>query len=660
MILLFVFDSHLEIDSFSRFCEKHKIERIDIFPLTSDLRVHNKVKIALKSQGHNSICWLNTSDMIDEKVQYLREGICKWSADIGESRVKDKKLKQWFLLPGQDVSTWWFSLLSEKNTLKTNAFFQIAQIHAIQTILDTRKYDLCVIALIDKNLIKALNNVVVKLNIQSKILSVVYSQNLKHKGKRIFGSLGLFGDFSLGCFVLVTTFLRRCRIRRHLGSHSKRLPKSKSLLFVSYFPAVDKDAAQKGTFRNKYCLSLQDKLREMGIPIVWLFMYVPLNGYNFNDAVHLAATFAKSEANIFFLEEYLTFKYVIGSLFLWLRQSILSVYLYGAAKRSCLLSAPVGEVCEPIIRSLWRKSFCGSIGMQEILYYFIFKQVFKQISHVNDCLYCCEMHAWEKALNAAKKRESQNIRTIGFLHASVSRNNFHFFYDQSETIGEGRITDLPLPDVVVCSSQFMYSLLAESGYPKLEKAEAVRHMYLDKILSSPEKHKKNNPVLLVAGSIVKTESINLITLVNAVFPKAETFDIWFKGHPAMPFEKLFDDVGIDASECGYLINHDNISECLDSAWAVLVPSSTVSIEALAFGCEVIVPVFPDSMHMNPLADFKGFYHEVTFPEELKETMCKIANGYTLHSINEYKEFVRKYWYIDMSLSKWLELLVKKK
>jgi surface carbohydrate biosynthesis protein (TIGR04326 family) len=383
---------------------------------------------------------------------------------------------------------------------------------------------------------------------------------------------------------------------------------------------------------------------------------VPLDGHSFNDAVRLAGVFAKRGEKLLVLEEFLTIKDAIMSFLMLFRQSILSFFIFDTVKEKSLLSAPIGDSCGPIIKSLWNRSFCGDIGIMGILYYFIFKQVFKEVLNINDCLYYCEMHAWEKALNAAKKQVNPNIRTIGFQHATASRNFYHFFYDPKETMVKREISTLPLPNVIACNGDIMYSNSAESGYQNLVKVEAVRQVYLDEILSSPRKSRKGKPVLLVAGSIDKTESTNLITLVSAAFPKMEGFDIRFKGHPSMPFEKLFEEEGVDVSKRGYLICNNNISECLESAWAVLVPTSTVSIEALLYGCEVIIPALPNSMLMSPLADFKGYYHKVTYPEELKETMCKIVNGYTLHSISEYKEFVRNYWCIDRTLPRWTKLL----
>ena len=46
---------------------------------------------------------------------------------------------------------------------------------------------------------------------------------------------------------------------------------------------------------------------------------------------------------------------------------------------------------------------------------------------------------------------------------------------------------------------------------------------------------------------------------------------------------------------------------------MLVPTSTVAIEALGAGCDVIIPVFPDAMLMNPLADFDSYHHTVANP-----------------------------------------------
>ena len=341
---------------------------------------------------------------------------------------------------------------------------------------------------------------------------------------------------------------------------------------------------------------------------------------------------------------------------MWLRQIGLSRYLFYHVNKTCLVAAPVGSECLPIVKSLWEQSFYGSIGIGGILYYFIFRQVFNKIKHVSNCIYYCEMQAWEKALIAAKNYTNPQIRTIGFQHSSVSRNIWSYFYDKTDTIRTGKATDLPLPDVFASNGEYTHSLLSESGYPGLTQVESVRYLYIDKILLTQIPARMERPILLIAGAYDRSEAKALFALVYAAFPTADRFEIWFKGHPSMPVEEIFEELAIDVSKTGYAIRRDNISEYLGQAWAILVSTSSVSIEALAFGCEVIIPVFPDTMLINPLDDCKKYYHKVTCALDLRETMEKIADGHSLGNIDEYRQFVKRYWNIDSTLPMWTKLL----
>jgi surface carbohydrate biosynthesis protein (TIGR04326 family) len=659
MKFLLVFDDHLDMDSLVSFYKDREVHKIDLFPLTSDPLIVHKIENLLNSQECSSISLLKSAQAIDEEVKNLRRRICKWSAGIGNWEIKAKNIRDWLLLPGCNVSTWWLSLLSEKNTLKTNAFFQIAQIRAVRSFLSKGEYGFCVIAVSDKNSREAIKLVADEHKIKKKVLStgfLVRSEGMKSKIKAILHSFELFGSFLLGFFTWLQFIQRGIKVRRHLSKHAERLPESDSLLFVSYFPAVDKEAAHNGVFRNKYALSLQDKLKEKHVSVVWLLMPVPLDGYDFSDAIRLANDFANNGENLFILEEFLTLRGAIKGLFLWLRQIGLSWYLFHHVKKTRLVAEPVGSECMPIVKQLWGQSFCGSVGIGNILYCIIFKHVFKEIKHITNSLYYCEMQAWEKALIAAKNHTNPQTRIIGFQHSSVSRDNLSYLYDKTDTMRTGKSSDLPLPDVLACNGEHPYSLLSESGYSGLTQVESLRYLYLEKILSTQIPPRTGRPVLLIAGAYDRRETRALISLVYAAFPKAAQFDIWFKGHPSMPVEEIFKELGIDVSKTDYTILRDNVSEYFAQAWAMLVSTSTVSIEALAFGCEVIVPIFSDTMLINSLADCENYYHKVTCAEDLKETMGKIVDGHSLGGIDEYRQFVKSYWNIDSTLPRWTKLL----
>ena len=213
------------------------------------------------------------------------------------------------------------------------------------------------------------------------------------------GTAGL-GRTLRGC-VVWSNVVARHRGPKGAGVQKKHFPNP--FLFVTYFPAVDEEAAGRGVFRNKYAAFLQDKLKAENIPVNWLLMPNTLDGYDFGAALKLADTFSKNGERLFVLEEFLTLRVAIKGFFLWLRQIAVGLFLFQRLKKTGLTAEPVGRRCGGIVKSLWSTSFCGPIAVSSILYALIFREVFTRLGGVADCLYLCEMHAWEKALNAAKR-----------------------------------------------------------------------------------------------------------------------------------------------------------------------------------------------------------------------------------------------------------------
>lgn len=663
MKVLLIFDNHFDTDLIVDFFNNHKSCEVVVFSLISGPAILDAVIAKIHSCGVFAIKIHNSAQTISDQVKELRKGICQWSAHIGDWKVSSKAVKDWLLLPGCGVSTWWFSLLSEKNTLKTDAYFRIAQTHAIDQLISNDNYDLCLLSISNRGLHNSIVSTANKNHLLAKVIPArpsLVTNRYKFPILDYIERLGWFEKCLHGIFTWFHVVLRCWIARKVLSGLTRKSKSSSTLLFVSYFPALDKEASKDGMFRNKYALPLQDKLEEKKIPITWLLMPVPLDGYDFKDAVSLARTFATHGERLFILEEFLTIKDAVKGLFLWLRQIALSMFLFHQLKKTGLAAEPVGYTCRSIVKSLWNQSFCGPVAIVAILHALMFREVFKSIPGIVDCLYYCEMQAWEKALNAAKKDITPQIRTIGYQHSSVSRNDLNYFYGKAETASWGKPSDLPLPDILACNGRYLCDLLSESGYPNIIETEAVRYLYLHKILSLDPIPRKGRPLLLVAGPYNENEAKALTALVYAAFPRADRFDIWFKGHPSMPFEGIFQGLGLDYLHAGYIIQHDNISEYLNKAWAVVVPTSTVAMEAFGAGCEVIIPVFPDMMLMNPLSDFEDYYHHITTPQELRLVMEKISGGYYLCQKEEYQHFIRRYWNINPLLPLWANLLDGKK
>lgn len=293
--------------------------------------------------------------------------------------------------------------------------------------------------------------------------------------------------------------------------------------------------------------------------------------------------------------------------------------------------------------------------MMSILQALAFARLFGSFPRAALCLYYAEMHAWEHALNAARRVMSRHLPTIAYLHTSVPRGWFSYFPHPIETVRTGKSTDLPLPDIFACSGEAFREALEPCGYIGLRTVEAVRYLSLADVLDVPPPKRAGRPTLLVVGSIDRCETRATLALLHATFNHTDEFDVLLKGHPALPVEPILQEMGIDWRRAGYSVRSD-LHECLGSAWAALVPSSTVAFEALAFGCEVIAPVFPDAIQMNPVLDFPGYSWLVTCPEDLADAWKRICSGEHLRTVEEYRAFVRRYWCLDKNLSRWKALL----
>lgn len=638
MKLLVIFDKTIDIDT----VDLSGIDTAELFPLTGDFNITKQIELALSERFGNSgrVITLNSTDMVHAEVDFIVETISKWSSSLGIHQIKGKTLRDWFKLPGRCISTWWFGSIAEKNTLKTNLFFRLAQSNAVQKAVIASGCGLCLIALADIDIAKAAALTAVKSGISYKMISPLTTA--RNAAVRSITSSPV-----ISALLRLLDFARRgVSARSTMGNLRRRLPDKPSVLFITYYPSVDREQACKGIFHNKYAKSLQQKLKTLDIPVLWGAMYVAINNYTFKDALALARGFVKNGERFFFIEEFASMSIIFEALSLWLRQIVIGRYLSRYITKT-ILKPPLNAENYGIAQSLWEESFYGAPAVEGILYYLTYEKLFREVPNISKCIYYSEMHPWEMALNAAKPAE---LHSIGFLHTTLSKRDMYYLKDTEDLTGEFKC---PMPDVLACNGSHAARLLKEQGYSNVQTLEAVRQMYLEDILKIQPKPANQRPVLLIAGTIDRAETTSLITLIDGAIDSLPPVTIWFKGHPAMPFEGLFEELGIKGK---YTIKHGDITDYLGESFAVIVSSSTAALEAVAYGAEVIIPFFPNCGNTNPLCDFDGFYHRVTSKDELVATVGRLLGGAALHTIEEKRELIKNYWLFDSSLQRWAALL----
>ncbi len=657
--MVVVFDESLDVQSFIRAKSLNDVKRIILFPLSSHYQLTQELKKHLGSRDIEVI-EIDSANGVNQAMCNLRNEFHEWSYRLGEQKVGKKNLKEWLLLPGCNLSAWWMSLLASQNTIATNAYFKMAQVFAIEQCLKEYSPNVCHVALSDYETRKSLSLLCKEMNIRFVKLKKLKScsrKSLKDRVRNQLKSLRFFGHLLLGFYNIFSEFYKGCQIRKILGKRKERFPDSNSLCFIGCFPAIEKEAAKRGEYRNTFAFTLQDFMKSEGIAMTWLLMPIPYDGYTFSDSLNLAKRFVQNGEKLFFVQEFLTIKGMLKALLLWVRQVFISTFLFRRLKHHGLYTKVINPCYYPMIKTLWASSFVDAIGASGILYSQIFSEFFKKVPNIVDCLYYFEMNSWGKALCAAKNKFKPKTRIIGFQHSVLSKNYLHYFPHPKQLIIEGLLTDLPMPDVLASNGELTGAMLS-TCYPSLIELESVRYLSINKVLSESMPQHTSLPVLLVAcagGISGIKETRSMIQLINAAYPKVTNFEIWFKPHPTINIREIFDELDIQCEQCGYKIVDTNISQCLMRAWGVVVGSSTVALEGLAHGCEIILPVFVDAPLMSPLMDFNEYCYTVSTPEELLQTWNKVKLSEFRADIDRKREFVRQYWCLDAGLPRWRAL-----
>jgi len=208
----------------------------------------------------------------------------------------------------------------------------------------------------------------------------------------------------------------------------------------------------------------------------------------------------------------------------------------------------------------------------------------------------------------------------GYQHGTVSRMLLNYFNDPCEITGSGPYI-MPQPDKIICNGRLPHDYMKESGWSeeKLSMVEALRYNHLKKALGT--KWNKKKDVILLAFSISAEESSAILTVACEAFKDAYDREIWIKPHPFLDLKKVFKLAGISPEDLPFQFKEGPIENFLADTRVVISGESGVTIEALAFGCEVVIVNVPERINMSPLRYVKtNMVSLAGSPEELKQVV----------------------------------------
>lgn len=126
MKILFVFDCCTETGNIDKL-NLNEGDTVYLFPLISKVSEIAVLLNNIKSRGCQSET-IQTAKNINLAADNLRNRYIKFIADMPNLvRHRDKNLKELFAID-KYATLWWFSLISEKNTYKSDAFNRLVQL----------------------------------------------------------------------------------------------------------------------------------------------------------------------------------------------------------------------------------------------------------------------------------------------------------------------------------------------------------------------------------------------------------------------------------------------------------------------------------------------------------------------------------------------------
>jgi len=236
---------------------------------------------------------------------------------------------------------------------------------------------------------------------------------------------------------------------------------------------------------------------------------------------------------------------------------------------------------------------------------------------IGRCLYPYENRAWEKMLLLGLAEGSQETRTVGYQHTSITPHHANFFFAEEEAA----IT--PLPNAIVtCGDVTRDWIASEANFSQgsVSSGCALRQLLPNepKINDQP-KPAFRGPIrnLLVALATGDEEYVGAPPFLENALGLNSRFQVRMRPHPnlslaltARPF---------------FTISNGPLADDLEWADAVIFASSTVSMEAIALGIPVIHLDLGNFLNTDPMFGWTDFKWPVHEPFQLIETIEHIES-----------------------------------
>ncbi len=608
----------------------------------------NSIALNVTSDGIWSWCKTNSDNSsnsldayIETHSERLRVKYLSFIADLSEFEIEGKSLAEYFQFQN-DYNIWWMSLLAEKSVYKSPAIADCIKLLALEEVLTTEKPSKLELYTNDSRIKKSIEVLCRGLDIEFSFRRTTTEVSLK----KLFNLRVLY--LSLPHPLRAIFFYIK---HLYLLFKRKRSPKPvwyegvNSIFFFSYFIHLDKKKADTGVFYSRQWEILPQTLNNLGIKCNWLHHFLKSDvALNITEGAQLIDSFNKNSSinGIHsFINNYSGFYSsikIIKTFFSFLIKSPGRSELNKAFK-----SKNSAISFWPLLKDDWKKSFCGTTAIENMIWIFQLDQAFREMPKQKLGFYLQENQGWERGMTAAWKKYGHGT-IIGVQHSTIRFWDLRY-YDEEKIVLKPNSWSQPQPDFVALNGPYSLKAFEKSGYPAdsivcLEALRYLNHGTVNKIEGSRQTKGQKNVIIL--GDIMVESTKALLTRLQNISPNLVSLSI--KLHPGgwidirnYPELKLVEETGALSS---ILSNYDT---------AIVVGSTTAALDAYLCGLKVILFLMEGELNMSPLMGFE----DVSFVKSAIELEDALNSTY---AANECDSGIKEYFWSDCHLPRWRELM----
>ena len=582
--------------------------------------------------------------LVEENADALRSRYLAWVYELGELRIKGRRLIEHLQLrPG--FSYWWMTLLVEKcNFAKSPQIDDAIRLLAFTDWAAGKTIGSITLASVNQPLAECLRTWCEKSGIQFEWQRLpARSANLSWV-RRVYQSLPL----TLQALAWLSRHIVDRWPLRGVGLQEWQQTDGR-VTFVSYLLNLVPEAAKTGRYESRYWANLPEVLQHDGYKTNWLHLYVkdallP----DTNKAADIIRAFNKTKLGVenhVTLDTFLCIRVALQALKDW------GKLVWKGQSLKGLISPVASEKIDlwPLFAEDWQQSMYGFTAMSNVLYLRLFDAAMNALPKQRIGCYLQENQGWEFALLQAWKAAGHG-RIVGCPHSSVRYWDLRYHFDP-RLYSRDENKSIPLPDQIALNGPAATDAYLAGGYPavNLLQVEALRYLYLNHAIARRKvdsQDLKHGLRLLVLGDYLASNTrLQMGLLAQAMQSLPADTVITVKPHPACPI------YAEDYPELRLMIVMEPLTNLLaecDVAYTSAVTSAAVDVYCA--GVPVISVLDATILNLSPLRGREGVYYTST-PDKLVQALKSIIA--TPPTVSTRQDFFT----IDKELPRWRRLFV---